>query len=60
MGKTSNESKAKYNRKAYDTTLVYLKKGQKDAIKEHADKQGLSVNGYINQLIERDMKDGKH
>lgn len=35
-GKTSNESKAKYNAKAYDRINIAVPKGQKDIIKARA------------------------
>lgn len=50
-GKTSNESKAKYNAKAYDRIGVYVPKGRKAIIQDIAEQQGLSINGYINTLI---------
>lgn len=56
MGKTSTQSKNKYNAKAYDQLRVVVKKGQKEVIRQHAASKGLSLNGYINQLIDGDMK----
>lgn len=56
MGKTSTKSKNKYNSKAYDRIALSVKKGQKEVIKQHAASKGLSLNGYINQLIDDDMK----
>ena len=50
-GKTSNESKAKYNAKAYDRIGVFVPKGRKAIIQEIAERQGLSINAYINTLI---------
>jgi len=55
MGKTSSESKNKYNAKAYDRVSVMLKKGQREIIADYASSQGLSLNGYINKLIAEDM-----
>ena len=55
MGKTSSESKNKYNAKAYDKVSVMLKKGQREIIADYASSQGLSLNGYINKLISEDM-----
>ncbi|MBP1565425.1 MAG: antitoxin [Oscillospiraceae bacterium] len=55
MGKTSSESKNKYNAKAYDRVSVMLKKGQREIIADYASSQGLSLNGYINKLISEDM-----
>lgn len=56
MGKTSWQVKQKYNDKAYDKIYITVPKGQKDIIKEYAESKGKSVNGYINDLIQEDMK----
>lgn len=53
--KRANE---KYNAKAYDQIKVIVKKGQRDVIRAHAESKGMSLNGYINKLIEEDMKQG--
>lgn len=53
--KRANE---KYNAKAYDQIKVIVKKGQREVIKAHAESKGMSLNGYINKLIEQDMKQG--
>ena len=53
--KRANE---KYNAKAYDQIKVIVKKGQRDVIRAHAERKGMSLNGYINKLIEEDMKQG--
>lgn len=55
-GRTSNESKAKYNAKAYDRINIAVPKGQKDIIKARAEAQGKSVNGFINEAIEEKME----
>ena len=59
MGKPSTASKNKYNLKAYDRVNRTMPKGMKEKVKEYAEAQGLSLNGYINKLIEQDMKQGK-
>lgn len=59
MPKASTTAKNKYNAKAYDRIALQVKKGQRDVIRQHAEAQGLSLNGYINKLIEQDMKQGK-
>ena len=51
-GKTSNESKAKYNAKAYDRINIAVPKGRKDDIQAIAERYGLSINAYINKIIE--------
>ncbi len=52
MGKTSAAVKNRYAAKAYDRINLIIKKGQKQVIQEHAEKQGESVNGFINRAIE--------
>ena len=54
-GKTSNISKAKYNAKAYDRVYITVKKGLLDVIRARAEAQGLSVNAYVNNLINDDL-----
>ncbi len=46
----------KHLKENYDEIKVRVPKGQKDEIKAHAEAKGESVNGYINRLIEEDMK----
>lgn len=41
---------------AYDRINLTVPKGDKERIKAYAEAQGKSVNGYINDLIEKDMK----
>jgi uncharacterized protein YjaZ len=54
MGKTSSESKNKYAKKAYDDIRLQVKKGKKDLVKEYAEKQGLSLQGFIKLLIKKE------
>lgn len=56
MGKTSSKVKDKYNAKAYDEIKLRVKKGDKDKIKDHAERKGESVNGFINKAIEEKMQ----
>lgn len=42
---------AKYNAKNYDKICVRIKKGQRDILKAHADKQGESLNAWIVSAI---------
>ena len=49
----------RYNEKVYDRINIAVPKGKKDKIREHAEANGESVNGYINRLIEEDMKKGE-
>lgn len=56
MGKTSSESKNKYNKKAYDRINVMLPKGKKEVFVKIAQSKGLSLNGYINMLLNENLK----
>ena len=55
MGKTSNQSKDKYNAKAYDDIRLRVPKGQKERIQAHAEQNGESLNGFLNRLIEQEL-----
>ena len=48
--------KNKFIAQAYDRINLTVPKGDKERIKEHAEKNGESVNGYINRLIEEDFR----
>ena len=52
-GRTSNESKAKYNAKAYDRINIAVPKGRKEVLQMEAERRGQSVNGFINSLIDK-------
>ena len=41
---------------SYDRINLTVPKGNKDRIKAHAEKNGESINGYINRLIDSDLK----
>lgn len=58
-GKTSNESKAKYNAKAYDRINIAVPKGRKDEIQAIAEQRGQSINAYINTIIEEALANAK-
>ena len=57
-GKTSAASKNKWNEKTYDRINLVVRKGQKEQIQEYAKEKGMSLNAYINSLIQADM--GEH
>lgn len=52
---SQTQASAKYNAKAYEEIKLRVKKGKKNEIKNYAERQGLSLNGYINKLIAEDM-----
>ena len=55
-GKTSNESKAKYNAKAYDRINYVVKKGRKEEIQAAANAAGVSLNKYIDTAVGEKME----
>lgn len=55
--KTNAEVKNAYAKRNYDDVRLQVKKGQKEVIRAYAEAKGLSLNGYINSLIAKDMGD---
>lgn len=55
MGKSQTTAKNKYNAKSYDRISVTVKKGVKDDWKSKAEKQGLSLNAFIEQAVNQMM-----
>lgn len=58
VSKAQQKAVAKYENKVYDKTLIRMPKGFLSTVKNHAVKQGESLNGFINralrETIERD------
>ena len=54
-GKTSATVKNRYRDKTFDRVEFLVKKGQKQVIKDFAETKGLSLNAYINKLINDDL-----
>lgn len=55
MAKYSEAQKkavAKYNAKTYDEIKIRVLKGSKAIIKQYTDKEGKSINGLVNELLE--------
>lgn len=59
MGKTSVEVKERYNKKVYEDIRLRVKKGQKELIQARAVELEKSINSYIVDLIEDDIKKAK-
>ena len=57
-GKTSTESKTKYNAKTYDDIKVRVPTHEKERIQAFAALQGKSLNRFINDAIAKEMKAG--
>lgn len=51
-GRASAASKNAWNARNYDRINLTVPKGQKEAIKNHAEARGESVNGFINRAID--------
>ena len=51
------EATARYNKKAYDRIDVVVPKGQRQIIKDFAASQGKSLNRFICDAIEYQMKE---
>ena len=54
------EATARYNKKAYDRIDVIVKKGQRQVIKDFAAQQGKSLNRFICDAIEYQMRHKEH
>ncbi len=50
------EATARYNKKTYDRIELVVKKGQREIIKDFAASQGKSLNRFILDLVEQEMK----
>lgn len=48
----------RYNAKAYDRINIAVPKGRKEQIQAEAQKNGESINGYINRAIDTLMAGG--
>ena len=56
MAKPSTKAQNKYIAKAYDRINLTVSKGKKEVIQSHAQAQGKSVNGFINEAIDEKMQ----
>lgn len=54
--RTSAAVKNRYAAKAYDRVALIVPKGRKEDIEAFAKGKGLSINGYIGELIREDMR----
>lgn len=55
-----SEAKRKANEKylmSQDDIKIRVAKGQREVIRSYAEKKGMSLNGYIKYLIEKDMSE---
>lgn len=56
VSKAQQKAVAKYENANYDKFLVRVPKGKKEIIQEYAKTKGDSLNGFINRLIDEEMK----
>ena len=56
VSKKQQASVHKYVREHYDRISVTVPQGKKDAIRDHAEAQGESINGFINRAIDEQME----
>ena len=60
VSKAQQKAVAKYMTNNYDELKRRVQKGRKDIIKAHAEKNGESVNGFVNRAIGETMqRDGE-
>ncbi len=50
------EATARYNKKTYDHINIIVKKGQRQIIKDIAASQGKSLNRFVLDLVEAEIK----
>lgn len=51
------EATARYNKKAYDRIDLIVPKGKRQVIKDFAQRKGLSTNRFINDAIDKAMRE---
>lgn len=51
------EATKRYNKKAYDRIDLFVKKGRRQIIKDFAEAHGKSMNGFINDAIDKAMEE---
>ncbi len=59
VSKAQQKAVAKYMKENYDNFQIRMPKGKKERIKSHADKNGESLNGFINLAIDEAMEKDK-
>lgn len=60
VSKAQQKAVSKYMKANYDEIKIRVPKGDKDRIKEHAEKQGESVNGFIQRAIKQTMEEDSY
>lgn len=55
IGKATTRAKNKYNATNYDSLRIVVPKGKKQVIKDYAESKGKSINGFVNEAIDKAM-----
>lgn len=56
VSKAQQKAVAKYMKENYDNFQLRMPKGKKAIIKDFADKQGETMNGFINKAVDEKMQ----
>jgi predicted HicB family RNase H-like nuclease len=55
-GKAATRAKNKYNAQKYDSLRIVVPKGRKAGLQAHAERQGESLNGFVNRAIDETVQ----
>ena len=55
-GSSATKAKNKYNAANYDSLRIVVPKGKKQIIKDYAKSKGKSINGFVNEAIDKAMQ----
>lgn len=58
-GTSATKAKNKYNAANYDSLRIVVPKGKKETIRQYADSKGKSINGFVNEAIDKAMENDK-
>ena len=56
ISEAQRKAVAKFNAANYDRIELRVEKGQKQALKEHAESLGETLNGFVNRAIRETLK----
>ena len=57
MNEKKKRNQYKFDKEKYDHIHLQTPKGKKEIIKSHAEKQGKSLNAFVNEAIEMCIRD---
>lgn len=56
ISESQRKAVAKYNAANYDRIELRIEKGQKQRLKEHAESQSETLNGFVNRAIKETLE----